>query len=195
MLPLQAPAALRGDAMTHPYSSKFTALNVRLQRRPLPYCTRNTVHRVAIFLSAYSRLSTLLFAPSPSTPDYKPFHLGSTRLSKPARLLSSEIEEERAAIYNMSPPAIIAPSILSADFGALGGACSRTMEQGADWLHVDIVCFGKVEVWRWKEYLANDASNLDGRTFCTEHDLWSSRCLHDSYTRRSTQDCWGKRDF
>lgn len=36
----------------------------------------------------------------------------------------------------MSPPAIIAPSILSADFGALGRACSDTIEQGADWLHV-----------------------------------------------------------
>ncbi|KAJ4372144.1 RIBULOSE-phosphate 3-epimerase [Neocucurbitaria cava] len=39
----------------------------------------------------------------------------------------------------MSPPAIIAPSILSADFGALGRACSDTIEQGADWLHVDIM--------------------------------------------------------
>jgi hypothetical protein len=40
----------------------------------------------------------------------------------------------------MTPPAIIAPSILSADFGALGAACSKTMGDGADWLHVDIVC-------------------------------------------------------
>ncbi|EXJ78417.1 ribulose-phosphate 3-epimerase [Capronia coronata CBS 617.96] len=39
----------------------------------------------------------------------------------------------------MSPPAIIAPSILSADFAALGEACSTTMSQGADWLHVDIM--------------------------------------------------------
>lgn len=31
----------------------------------------------------------------------------------------------------MSPPAIIAPSILSADFGALGDACSTTIRQGA----------------------------------------------------------------
>ncbi|RMZ92330.1 hypothetical protein DV736_g433, partial [Chaetothyriales sp. CBS 134916] len=36
----------------------------------------------------------------------------------------------------MSPPStIIAPSILSADFAALGKACSDTIEQGADWLH------------------------------------------------------------
>ncbi|KAF2278233.1 ribulose-phosphate 3-epimerase [Westerdykella ornata] len=39
----------------------------------------------------------------------------------------------------MSPPAIIAPSILSADFAELGKACSDTIKQGADWLHVDIM--------------------------------------------------------
>ncbi|KAK3298886.1 Ribulose-phosphate 3-epimerase-like protein [Chaetomium fimeti] len=39
----------------------------------------------------------------------------------------------------MAPKAIIAPSILSADFANLGADCSRTIEQGADWLHVDIM--------------------------------------------------------
>jgi len=39
----------------------------------------------------------------------------------------------------MAPPTIIAPSILSADFGALGKACSDTIGQGANWLHVDIM--------------------------------------------------------
>ncbi len=39
----------------------------------------------------------------------------------------------------MAPSAIIAPSILSADFANLGAACSQTIEQGADWLHVDIM--------------------------------------------------------
>ncbi|OKO90575.1 Ribulose-phosphate 3-epimerase [Penicillium subrubescens] len=39
----------------------------------------------------------------------------------------------------MSPPAIIAPSILSADFANLGHDCAKKMEQGADWLHVDIM--------------------------------------------------------
>ncbi|KAL4806311.1 hypothetical protein BDV18DRAFT_125694 [Aspergillus unguis] len=39
----------------------------------------------------------------------------------------------------MSPPAIIAPSILSADFATLGSECSAKIEQGADWLHVDIM--------------------------------------------------------
>ena len=39
----------------------------------------------------------------------------------------------------MSPQAIIAPSILSADFANLGHECSSTIARGADWLHVDIM--------------------------------------------------------
>ncbi|MCJ1268690.1 RIBULOSE-phosphate 3-epimerase [Lobaria immixta] len=39
----------------------------------------------------------------------------------------------------MSPRTIIAPSILSADFAALGAACSDTIGQKADWLHVDVM--------------------------------------------------------
>lgn len=39
----------------------------------------------------------------------------------------------------MCPPAIIAPSILSADFAQLGQECSAKMDQGSDWLHVDIM--------------------------------------------------------
>ena len=39
----------------------------------------------------------------------------------------------------MAPAAIVAPSILSADFGSLGKECSDTISHGADWLHVDIM--------------------------------------------------------
>lgn len=39
----------------------------------------------------------------------------------------------------MTPRAIIAPSILSADFASLGAACRDTINHGADWLHVDIM--------------------------------------------------------
>lgn len=39
----------------------------------------------------------------------------------------------------MAPPAIIAPSILSADFAKLGEECANTIGHGADWLHVDIM--------------------------------------------------------
>ena len=39
----------------------------------------------------------------------------------------------------MSPPAIVAPSILSADFSKLGDECKAKLEQGSDWLHVDIM--------------------------------------------------------
>ncbi|KAF8855611.1 ribulose-phosphate 3-epimerase [Acephala macrosclerotiorum] len=39
----------------------------------------------------------------------------------------------------MSPAAIIAPSILSADFADLGNECSKKIKQGADWLHIDVM--------------------------------------------------------
>jgi ribulose-phosphate 3-epimerase len=39
----------------------------------------------------------------------------------------------------MSPAAIIAPSILSADFAQLGTECSKMIESGATWLHIDIM--------------------------------------------------------
>lgn len=39
----------------------------------------------------------------------------------------------------MTPPAIIAPSILSADFAHLGDACSDLMRDNSDWIHVDIM--------------------------------------------------------
>ena len=40
---------------------------------------------------------------------------------------------------SMAPDPIIAPSILSADFGELGKACSDTMKWGANAIHVDIM--------------------------------------------------------
>ncbi|KAI6251380.1 Ribulose-phosphate 3-epimerase [Erysiphe necator] len=39
----------------------------------------------------------------------------------------------------MSPPAIIAPSILSADFADLGAECRKMMDCGSSWLHIDIM--------------------------------------------------------
>jgi hypothetical protein len=50
-----------------------------------------------------------------------------------------QIRQKEEQHVTMAPPAIIAPSILSADFAKLGEECSRTIEQGADWLHVDIM--------------------------------------------------------
>lgn len=37
------------------------------------------------------------------------------------------------------PPSIISPSILSADFANLAQECRQIIDQGADWLHVDIM--------------------------------------------------------
>ena len=39
----------------------------------------------------------------------------------------------------MSPPAVIAPSVLNADLAALGAVCADLMSSGADWLHLDIM--------------------------------------------------------
>jgi len=39
----------------------------------------------------------------------------------------------------MSPPAIINPSVLSADFAELGKACRDAMDWGSNWLHLDVM--------------------------------------------------------
>lgn len=39
----------------------------------------------------------------------------------------------------MAPKAIIAPSILSADFANLGAACTNVIDWNANWLHIDIM--------------------------------------------------------
>ena len=42
-----------------------------------------------------------------------------------------------APVFDPARPAKIAPSILSADFAALGEEIARVERQGADWIHVD----------------------------------------------------------
>lgn len=37
------------------------------------------------------------------------------------------------------PPTIVSPSILSADFAKLADECRTIKEQGADWLHIDVM--------------------------------------------------------
>jgi ribulose-phosphate 3-epimerase len=39
----------------------------------------------------------------------------------------------------MSPSVLISPSILSADFARLAEECKTIVEQGADWLHIDVM--------------------------------------------------------
>ena len=39
----------------------------------------------------------------------------------------------------MGPKAIVAPSLLSGDFAQLDRECSRMIEYGAGWLHLDVM--------------------------------------------------------
>jgi Ribulose-phosphate 3 epimerase family len=73
----------------------------------------------------------------------------------------------------MSPPAIIAPSILSADFAALGEACSDLMRHSAEWIHIDVmdghfvpnITFGAPVVTKIRAHVARPSQKGGKGTF------------------------------
>jgi ribulose-phosphate 3-epimerase len=75
--------------------------------------------------------------------------------------------------FAMSPPAIIAPSILSADFAALGDACSDLMRHNAQWIHIDVmdghfvpnITFGAPVVTKIRTHVARPSQKGGKGTF------------------------------
>lgn len=71
------------------------------------------------------------------------------------------------------PPTIIAPSVLAADFAALGQACSSILDWDGDWAHLDVmdghfvpnITFGAPVVTKIRSHVARPTARHGKGTF------------------------------
>lgn len=123
----------------HPDVPSATAAMVRVSRTILPDPARHAVYR-RLFEQRYSRLYPAL---KPLFHDHA--HDAPPAAGENGGGQQQAAEQQQAASSPAGlPRAIISPSILAADFAALGDEVQRVLDGGADWVHVDMFDGGDI---------------------------------------------------